>query len=298
VGSSDRRETTRERWARLGFDREVEVDGVRLHYVEAGGGAPVFLLHGMGDSAIGWRRQLEPLAAAGFRAIAWDMMGAGLSAKPVLRDYSIPAIAALFDEFRRALGVRRAHLLGASFGGGVALLQARHRPETIESLVLVDPACYADGVGKYVRLFRAGWFSRVVYPLVPAGLLVRLGMKQCLDDLSVLGPGVMAEIVREARRRGAKGAFARFEQCVMPEDPSEFEAGHREIRAPTLVLWGRRDRVLPMRHGERLAREILGARLVVIDSGHIPHVERPEEANRHILPFLREVGSRLAPASA
>jgi len=298
VKDPNRRETARERWARLGLDREVVVDGLRLHYVEAGEGPPLFLLHGMGDCAIGWRYQLEAFAAAGRRAIAWEMMGSGLSEKPLDRDYSIPAMASLFDAFRRAVGVDRADLVGSSYGGGVALIQARERPESVSAMALLDPACYSDGVGKFVRLFRAGWFSRLVYPLVPARTLVRLGMEQCFDDLAVLGWDVLDEYVREARRPGTKSAFARFEQSVMPEDPDVFEAGHRDVRVPTLVVWGRRDRVLPLRHGERLAKEIPGARLVVLDSGHVPHVERPEELNREVLAFLREVRARPAHASA
>ncbi|HET6202222.1 MAG TPA: alpha/beta fold hydrolase [Planctomycetota bacterium] len=282
------RETVRRRWARLGFAREVEVDGLRLHYVEAGTGPAVFLLHGMGDCAIGWRGQLEPLAEAGFRAIAWDMPGAGLSVKPLDRAYSIAAVAEVFEEFRARLGIERGALVGSSYGGGVALLHARLQPERVPGLVVIDPACYSDGVGAYTRLFKNPWFNRLVYPLVPARTLVRIGLRQCVPDLSVLGPGILEEYAAEARRPGAKSAFARFEQDVVPDDPAPFEAGHREIRVPTLVLWGRRDRVLPLDHGERLAREIPGARLLVLEAEHIPHVERPEETNRAILAFLRE----------
>ncbi len=282
------RETIRRRWERLGYAREVEVDGLKIHYVEAGSGPAVFLVHGMGDCAIGWRHQLEPLAEAGYRAIAWDMMGAGLSDKPVEREYSMPAMAELLEKFRARLGIERAALVGSSYGGGVALLQARMRPNRVRALVGVDPACYADGVGSYTRLFSNPWFNRLLYPLVPARLLVRIGLGQCVPDLAVIGREVFEEYVREAKRPGAKSAFARFEQDVMPEDPAPFEAGHRDIRVPTLVLWGRGDRVLPLQHGERLAREIPGARLAVLEAEHIPHVERAEESNRLLLPFLRE----------
>ncbi|MCI0589364.1 MAG: alpha/beta fold hydrolase [Planctomycetes bacterium] len=282
------RETIRRRWERLGYAREVEVDGVRIHYVEAGTGPAVFLVHGMGDCSIGWRHQLETLAGAGYRAIAWDMMGAGLSDKPVEREYSMPAMAELLESFRARLGIERAALVGSSYGGGVALLQARRRPDRVSALVGVDPACYADGVGSYTRLFNNPWFNRLLYPLVPARLLVRIGLGQCVPDLSVIGSEVFEEYVREAKRPGAKSAFARFEQDVMPEDPAPFEAGHREIPVPTLILWGRRDRVLPVAHGERLAREIPGARLLLLEAEHIPHVERAEETNRALLGFLRE----------
>jgi pimeloyl-ACP methyl ester carboxylesterase len=282
------RETIRSRWERLGYAREVEVDGLRIHYVEAGSGPAVLLVHGMGDCAIGWRHQLELLAEEGYRAIAWDMMGAGLSDKPVDREYSMPAMAELLEKFRARLGIERAALVGSSYGGGVALLQARMRPHRVSALVGVDPACYAEGVGSYTRLFKNAWFNRLLYPLVPARLLVRIGLGQCVPHLSVIGREVLEEYVREAKRPGAKSAFARFEQDVMPEDPAPFEAGHREIPVPTLILWGRRDRVLPVAHGQRLAREIPGARLLLLEAEHIPHVERAEETNRALLGFLRE----------
>ncbi len=288
---SPRCETTRERWARLGYERWTEVDGLRIHFVEAGTGEPVFLLHGMGDCAIGWRGQLETLAGEGFSAIAWDMAGAGLSDKPLDRAVSIPAMRALFDAFRERLGVKRAILVGSSYGGAIALLQARMRPETVRALVLIDPACYADPeVTDHARLFQARWFTDLVYPLIPAGWLARFGIRQCVGSLDALPAGLLEEYEEEARRPGVKESFVRLEQQVVPADPRAFEEGHREIRAPTLVLWGRNDRLLPLRHGERLAREIPGAELVVLDAGHIAHLERPEETNRILLAFLRSLG--------
>ena len=286
-----RGETTRQRWARLGYERWTEVDGLRIHFVEAGTGEPVFLLHGMGDCAIGWRGQLETLAEAGFRAIAWDMAGAGLSDKPLDRDVSIPAMRALFDTFRERLGVGRAVLVGSSYGGAIALLQARLLPETVRALVLMDPACYADPeVTDHARLFQSRWFTDLVYPLIPAGWLARMGLRQCVGAVDALPEGLLEEYEAEARRPGVKEFFVRLEQQVVPADPRAFEEGHREIRAPTLILWGRNDRLLPLRHGERLAREIPGAEIVVLDTGHIPHLERPEETNRILLAFLRSLG--------
>ncbi|MGH7151700.1 MAG: alpha/beta fold hydrolase, partial [Planctomycetota bacterium] len=279
-----RRETTRQRWARLGFERWTGVDGLRIHFVEAGTGDPIFLLHGMGDCAIGWRGQIEPLAEAGLRAIAWDMIGAGLSDKPLDRDVSIPAMQALFDAFRERLGVGRAILVGSSYGGAIALLQARLRPETVRALVLIDPACYADPeVTDHARLFQKKWFTDLVYPLIPAGWLARYGLKQCVGSID---PALLEEYEAEARRPGVKEFFLRLEQQVVPADPRAFEEGHREIRAPTLILWGRNDRLLPLRHGERLAREVPGAELVVLDAGHIAHLERPEETNRVLRRFI------------
>ncbi|MCI0589369.1 MAG: alpha/beta hydrolase [Planctomycetes bacterium] len=284
------RETTRQRWARLGFERWTEVDGLRIHFVEAGTGEPVFLLHGMGDCAIGWRGQLETLAEAGFRAIAWDMAGAGLSDKPLDRDVSIPAMRALLDAFRERLGVKRAILVGSSYGGAIALLQASIRPETVRALVLIDPACYADPeVTDHARLFQARWFTDLVYPLIPAGWLARYGLRQCVGSVDALPEGLLEEYEAEARRPGVREFFVRLEQQVVPADPRAFEAGHREIRAPTLILWGRNDRLLPLRHGERLAREIPGAELVVLEAGHISHLERLEETNRFLLRFFRNL---------
>ncbi|HET6202226.1 MAG TPA: alpha/beta hydrolase [Planctomycetota bacterium] len=282
------RETTRERWARLGLDRSVEADGLQIHYVEAGTGEPVFLLHGMGDCAIGWRGQVEPLAQGGYRAIAWDMPGAGLSDKPLDRDVSIPSMRALFDAFRERLGVGRAVLVGSSYGGAIALLQARLRPGTVRALLLIDPACYADPeVTDHARLFQERWFTGLVWPLLPAGFLARYGLRQCVGSID---PALLEEYAAEAQRPGAKDFFVRLEQQVVPPDPLAFEEGHRQIRAPTRILWGRNDRLLPVRLGERLAREIPGAELVLLDAGHIAHLERPAETNRIVLEFLRSLG--------
>src|SRR5690348_16537285 len=117
----------------------VEIDGVRVHYQEAGNQrAPAMvLIHGFASSTLVWSKVFLKLAAAGYRVIALDMLGYGYSAKPRNGEYTIPGQAKLLTRLLDHLGIPRAILVGSSYGGAVAATCALDYPERVEKLVLV-----------------------------------------------------------------------------------------------------------------------------------------------------------------
>src|SRR4030042_265658 len=115
------------------------VDGVDLHYVDAGNGPPLLLLHGLGGSTFGFRR-LIPILSPRFRLLALDLKGFGYSERPLDGDYSLTAQARLAKDFLDALNIERAAVLGHSLGGAIAMRLAVDFPERVERLILVSSA--------------------------------------------------------------------------------------------------------------------------------------------------------------
>ena len=127
----------------------ISVSGINLHYVGAGQGPVVLLLHGLGTSWVTWQRNIEPLADAGFTVLAPDLPGHGDSDKPEGWSYDPLSCARLVYDFARALGAERFSLVGNSAGGLMAALLALEHPEHVEHLVLVA----SGGLTKRARLF-------------------------------------------------------------------------------------------------------------------------------------------------
>ena len=123
--------------------KTVNLDGVNVHYVEAGEGPHLVLVHGLGASHVTWYENIQPLADAGFHVLAPDLPGHGDSDKPKSINYDPPAGANLLDSFLKAIDVRRAALVGNSAGGLVSALYALDHPHRVDRLILVA----AGGMG-------------------------------------------------------------------------------------------------------------------------------------------------------
>lgn len=265
-----------------------------LHVRTAGQGEDVVLLHGLGDSSLGWRKVEASLRGAGYRVTTVDALGAGSSAKPADGDYRIGAHVERLRQVLDARGIARAHLCGNSLGGSEALIFAVLHPERVASLLLVNPAAYPEGG------WLGNWFwehadltAAVLERLPPKAIaLVALGMNYgnplriSREDLAVYGEAAAVP--------GALRAFVQQERSIDVElqDLFEYVPRMRSIQAPVLVLWGTRDRILPAAHAELLA-ELPQARIVRLEGvGHAAQLEAPERFLAEALPFLQSVATR------
>jgi len=263
------------------------VGRVGIHFLEAGEGAPLILIHGFGGSTFSFRHTIPELARH-FRVIALDLKGFGLSERPAGGDYSLTAQARLVSEFMERLGIRRATVLGHSMGGEVAMRLAVNHPERVERLILVDSAS-----GREVPHRTSG--GRFLRPLLPVVALFtlhsrrfrRLSLRSAVYDPAYLTPEVLEGYFRPTRIRGhlrGLGELLASWRNDPPLDPSA-------IVQPTLVLWGEEDHWLPVSQGQHIHEQISGSRMVIIPkAGHLPLEERPEESNRAIVDFLRTTG--------
>ena len=262
----------------------IDIDGVRVHYVEAGQGEAVVLVHGWNGSTFGFRHIIPELAQH-FRVVAPDLKGFGYSARPARSDYSLSAQADLVRAFMRRLGIERAALVGHSMGGGVAMTLALRYPASVSRLVLVDSVTARE----QRRGLRLGLLLRPLLPLMAAvGMrrsVVRRALRAVVHDPASATPEAVEAHFRPLRMKGHLRAMGRQLVDRGRDAPLEPE----RISQPTLILWGEHDRVIPIATGDELAVRIPNARLVRIRSaGHLPLEEQPESSNAALLRFLQE----------
>ncbi len=260
------------------------IDGVRVRYVDEGQGAPVVMIHGFASSLETWAAVRPTLVTAGHRVVALDLRGFGWTSRPP-GDYSSDAQARLVLDLMDHLGIERAAVVAHSYGGGVALRVAMMAPARVSRLALYDAWAYdaqlpaffhaarADGVGE--AMFAAWYGERVEDRMALAFHDPRFVTIELIDA------------VEAALRR--PGTYAAALAAVRGMHYERVEGRYRTVSQPTLLLWGREDRVTPLAVGERLVRDLPGARLVVYPGcGHFPMIEHAAQSTAELSRFLAE----------
>ena len=270
--------------------RFVDVDGVRVHYQEAGErSAPALvLIHGFASSTLVWSKVFLALAEEGYRVIAVDMLGYGYSAKPRNGEYTIAGQAKLLTRLLDCLGIKRAIFVGSSYGGAVAATCALDYADRVKKLILVGTVNNNRPLAfKLMRVFGSPVFGDVVSPLlIGSRRLLRRRMKRVYDRHA----WVLDERRVEARHLPlrAAGTQRAIVRTVRRWDAERISRDAHLIRQPTLLLWGENDREIPLADGERLHAEIPGSRLIVfLNCGHLPHEEYPEAFTNVVIDFCK-----------
>lgn len=272
--------------------RFMEVEGVRVHYLEAGesDAPPLFLIHGFTASTLVWSEVLLPLANAGFRVIAPDLVGFGFSQKPESFEYTIDAHARIIVGLMDRLGIERAPLVGSSYGGAIAATCALDYPSRVERLVLVS-AVSNDEIKKrkLLRFASSPVVGNVISPLL---LDLRWLVKRRLIKNSKGRPEIFnAERVDEHHRPLRTANTQRAALLMLRRwDGERITTDAHRIKQPTLIIWGEQDEEIPLNDGERLYQLIPNSRLVVFrHCGHLPHEEYPREFTGLVTEFCRGV---------
>ncbi len=268
-------------------ERDVKAGGVRLRLLDAGEGPPVLLLHGMFADRTTWAPIVEALSSE-FHFIAPDLPGFGESEKPPAKRfrYSIDAFVECIADLYAALGLGPAAVVGHGLGGAIALSLGTRHAELVSRLVLIDAQCYPARLDLHWRLARL--------PIV-GSLVIR----------QFFGKTAFRALYRE-RLLGTRSAvplrqidryFAQFNAPPAREsalatlrathDTRALVAQTARVQAPTLVVWGRHDRIYPAAFGQRLAHEIHGAGFELVDAGHSAHEEAPAAVATTLSRFLR-----------
>jgi len=268
----------------------IDVDGVRVHYQEAGDEhAPaMILIHGFASSTLVWSKVFLKLANAGYRVIALDMLGYGYSAKPRKGEYTIAGQAKLLVRLLDRLSIPRAIFVGSSYGGAVAATCALDYPDRVEKLILVGAVNNNRPLEfTLMRLFGSRVFGDVVSPLlIGSRRLLRRRMKRVYDRHSwVLDERRVDARHLPLRAAGTQRAIIR---TVRAWDAERISRDAHLIKQPALLLWGENDLDIPLADAERLHAEIPGSRLIVfLNCGHIPHEEYPEAFTNVVTDFCK-----------
>jgi len=257
-------------------EKTATVYGAKIHYLEAGSGPVVILLHGLGADNSSWAMTVAPLAAK-FRVIAPDQIGFGRSDKPML-NYRIATLVDFLDAFMKQLGIERASLVGNSLGGFAAAAYALAHPEKVERMVLVDAAGFALPKDFDPRTLSA--LNPSTREQAKTILSLVFYNKQYQSDAAA--DGLLT------RRVAANDGYTvqRFIDSIgRGEDLLDGRLGG--IKQPTLITWGREDQLTPMWMAERFNKEIAGSQLVVFEKcGHVPQLEKAAEFNAAVIKFL------------
>jgi pimeloyl-ACP methyl ester carboxylesterase len=268
----------------------VTVDGLRTHYRDRGAGPVVVLVHGSSASLFTWEAWATALAAD-YRVVTLDLPGHGLTGPDPKRRYTPAEMAGFLDQFLTAIGVARATIVGNSMGGNVAWHYALAHPERVERLILVDAAGYPreEPLPFGFRLFSTPVLGSVARWVTPRVLVAR-SLRDAYGDPARVNDATVDLYEDLLRREGNREATR--QRFIATRVPDGLHTRLTTIRVPTLILWGARDRWILPKYGERFARDIPGARYVVLDGlGHTPMEEDPAVSLAPVLEFLRQGAS-------
>jgi pimeloyl-ACP methyl ester carboxylesterase len=266
----------------------LEVAGIRLRLRDSGPrNAPaVILLHGFGASLDTWDAWATALARQ-YRVVRYDLPGFGLTGPDPTGDYSdargIAVLAALMDR----LGIPRASLIGNSLGGKLAWQFAAAHPGRVDKLVLISPDGFASPGFDYGRKPEVPWMMRLLPYVLPAPML-RMSLAPAYGDPAHLAPATLDRYADMMRAPGVRAAMLARMGQVMLHDPAPVL---RTIAAPTLLLWGEKDGMIPFSNSADYLRDMPHATLAALPGlGHVPFEEAPAESLAPVLAFLAKTG--------
>lgn len=259
------------------LNKDVTVFGFKIHYLEAGTGPDVVLLHGLGGDSSNWTFNINALSRS-FHVIVPDQLGFGFSDKPLI-NYRVGTLVDFLDKFLAELNLNRVTLVGNSLGGWIAADYTIEHPDKVARLVLVDSAGFAlpkdfdmqqlSTLNPSTREQMRALAGRVFYN---KGLFANEEM----IDLML------------SRRLTAGDGFT-IDKLIGSIQRSEDVLDNRlgKIKVPVLIIWGKQDGLLPLSDGERFKKEIAGARLDVFDQcGHAPMAEQATKFNDEVIKFI------------
>jgi pimeloyl-ACP methyl ester carboxylesterase len=273
-------------------DLFTSVNGIRTRYWTAGeNGSTVVLIHGLSSFIESWMYNIVPLAER-HRVYAMDLLGFGQTDKtPLVHD--MKDLVRFIHGFMETLHLASASLIGNSLGGGLALQFILDYPEKVEKLVLVDNAEMGREIctdfkacalpllnGLYTRKSNNG-LPRLMKPLIHNPLVISEEFYKVSRKYNTADGAVKALLSALTAGINFFGQKSKITRPLLEKLPV--------VKAPTLVIWGKQDQIIPVSHAQIAASRIPGARLEIFENcGHMPQFEQPDKFNKLVLGFLEE----------
>jgi len=267
----------------------VTVDGKKVHYVEAGNGPPIILIHGFLYHTVMWKKNIDALAEK-FKVYAIDLWGWGYSERLKEKEYSFERYGKQIVGFMDALNIKKATLAGQSMGGGISVYVAAHYPERVDRLILVDPAVIPypmTTIGKIYQFPFIGEFMNAI----PGDALMKNNIKTIwFYDKNKATEEYCKEVLQPLCIMGSYAGTMFILRNVLKEPYVEKGANLlAKMSIPILIIHGREDKAIPLDRSKKLNDLWKGSKLVIFDkAGHSPHEEYPEKFNKLAIGFLTE----------
>ena len=262
---------------------------VKLYTEVYGSGPPMLCLHGLGASLFSWRHFIAPFSKS-YRVILVDFRGSGQSPKPRNSSYSIDEKADDIYNLIIEENLTNLTLVGNSLGGGIALMLAlrfaEERDDRLAKLVLIDSACDRNVIPSHLKLIRSVVGAPIVYTS-PSKLAAKMTLDYCYYDKHKITKEQVNAYAKPLSSVAGRHALLQTAKHCIPAGADELISKVKKITLPTLILWGREDRVFPLRVGELLHEALPNSTLEIIDEcGHVPQEEKPDETIQRMRQFL------------
>lgn len=264
----------------------LQVAGVRLHVRDTGPRhAPVvILLHGLGSSLHTWEPWASTLSDR-FRVVRFDLPGFGLTGPDPTNDYSDARAVAVLAALMDTLSVQHASLIGNSMGGKLAWQFAAEHPDRVDKLVLISPDGFASPGFEYGKKAEVPTIAKVLPYTLPTWML-RMNLAPAYAESSRLSGATVTRYRDLMLAPGVRRALLARTAQVLLQPP---EPVLRRIRAPTLLVWGEKDRLIPFSNAQDYLKAIPNSRLVSFpDLGHVPQEEDPAQSLLPVEAFLEK----------
>ncbi|MBI2889928.1 MAG: alpha/beta fold hydrolase [Nitrospirae bacterium] len=265
------------------------------HVVVKGEGPPAILIHGFMYHSIMWEGTQRDLTHYA-RTHAMDLYGWGYSSRLDAVNYSYDLYARQVIDLMDSLGIERADLIGQSMGGGTAMVVAARWPQRVRSLILVDPAGLPNPLPLTGRIFGLQGVGEFLVALPGRSVFKKNLQDFWFHDASRVTDEYVDAVIRPFRITGSTRTILNILRTL------DFGSLEGEVRTlaghhiPTLVVWGREDRAVPLPIGEKLHHSLPGSQFFVVDgAGHSPHEEKPEIVHPRLIEFLKSLPAPPAP---
>lgn len=272
-------------------ERRIQVDGLTFRVIDRGSGPAVLLVHGWPDSVYVWRHQIPVLVDAGYRVIALDLPGFGLSDRPTeVNAYKVRAILGYLKSILATLGVERVRIVGHDWGAGIAWFFATNFPTEVEQLVTLSVghpiAAREDGLAQWEKHWYFLWF---LFPGVVEAAFPRNNWALFREFLH--GQGDIEHYIEDLSRPGALAATLNMYRAnVSPTGIGAEAPTLPPIQCPTLGIWGSKDFSMSESQMQNSGKYIKGSWQYerIEGAGHWLSTEAPERINTLLLDFLKK----------
>lgn len=262
----------------------TEVDGLQVHYKETGPeGAPaLLLLHGFGSSLQAWDDWSVKLEQK-YRVIRLDLPGFGLTGASPANDYSEEKDLATLTHFADKLGLEKFSVMGHSMGGKMAWSLAASQPERVQALVLMAPDGFPQAKDIGTKPYEVPAVMGLIKYVFPK-YLVRKSIEPAFSDAGALNDALVNRYFDMLRAPGVRGAILnRSNQTIYTDPVPRLKA----IKAPTLLIWGEQDQMIPSTNAQSYAHVLSNSTTVIVPKlGHLLQEEQPDKGLTAVMQFL------------